>query len=164
MPLVVAPLQSELLTLFGASKPQSPAEASLRMASAYYKYGLQASAGGIAQAWPTPASQSALQGLLFAAMSSPDAGAPAKMAQAWADGLLAFWSIVPFSSGPTVGVFSAFAGQAAVAAALTGVLSNTQNTAESSAQLQAAALHVGTMTVLVTVTVPPGVGSVLSLV
>lgn len=154
MPLVVASLTAELKTIF-ESMPTDGMLAASKLAGAYDKYCKTALAGGIPPVF-TGAEKPALEGSLAGVLAA-GAGSAAQVAQAWSMGIQAYWVVppVPFMAPPITGVVTVMPGAAIVIPAITGVLLNTKNTADSAAQGLAAALDVATKTVLVTFATPP---------
>jgi hypothetical protein len=124
------------------------------MASAYFTYAGAAIFGGSA---PTiaPALRAAMGATLLGAIATPAGGSPAALAAAWSSAVATFWTAVPVTGGQT-GATVGCPGAPGLVASLTGVYSNTGNTAAGCAQQTATALDAATKTVTAAVAPPPG--------
>lgn len=153
----MALVQTTMMAAFYAltnAKPQNRAELAQKWAQAYDSYAslAQTANGGVAIA---AGRQQALQGVLTAVLQTP-IGVPAVVATAWGTGLTAYWGGLPFTPGVVPnppftlpGVAAPPIAISALIAALTGIYSLTNSSAESFAQSQAAALDACTRTVIV---------------
>jgi hypothetical protein len=153
MPLVLAQLEAGLTAIF-KSYPADGTMAAQLIATEYDKYcrtgmagpGLPILTGAELGAFMSP----------LAAVFSGGLGPASVVAQAYSTAAMAYWMTPPvaFVGGPATGVSTSMAGAAAIIPAITGVLSNMSNTAETAAKGIAAALHAGTQTVLVVYATP----------
>lgn len=156
MALDVGALKTSIEDL-GVHYPTSPADAARRWAAAYGGYAAHATSCAGGSPASVAAGQAALEGLLLAAFSAPPSPASApQTVQAFAGGLLAFWTITLFS-GPVPGVAVAAVGAAALTIALpvawaANLAARAPNAA--AAQRQAQALDAATRLVVVTHPIP----------
>jgi len=156
MPLNPAPLADAIAQVF-SDKLNAPATIAQKLAKAYTDYASQGMFGTGA-ASPTPASTTAMQGAILAAIASPQAGTPVMWGLAWANGLTAFWPGLPVTGGQS-GAAIACAGAAACAAPITAAVANIMSTEQLTAQLISVAVHAATLTTTALVTnlvpIPP---------
>ena len=154
MPLLYPALYQPLVGLFKTGTPVS-ALAAQQWAQAYVIYTSTALFGPNVPIF-TGAEQAAFQAALLPVFVP--VGTAASVAAAIQSAVLAFWSSPPIAvAGPAqAGVVTAVPGAASLGAALTGILSNPLNTAETAAAQIATAIDIATRTAIATVAPPPG--------
>jgi len=151
MALDVSSLANELARIF-KSHPESPADAGVKIATAYYAYAQTALFGASLPVLVT-AYRDAMAATLAAAFAVP--GLPPIAANAFGSALTVFWSAVVVTGAQT-GTSNGCPGAASVPAALLPVFLVPDATEEVAGMGVANALHTATLTVTATVSPPPG--------
>jgi hypothetical protein len=147
-------MQQVFLSLFQTGTPVAM-DAATKMANAYTNY---CRTGLFGTSVPTilPGATALLQATLLNAMATPVSGTPAKFAQAWANGVQAFWLAPPVAVlGVQSGVVTAIPGATALTGILTTLFANPANPAAVVAAQLASALDTATKTAIATVAPPP---------
>lgn len=151
MALNQSQLKSELAAIYRAYCA-SPRESARKMAAAYDAY---AKAAQAAPGKPqfTGSEARALEAVLYPAIVNYYSGTPERIAQAWAQGIQAYWlgPVIQFTGGGVLtGMATAMPGSAPLVPALVAVYRDLGNSFDSCAQRVAAALHAATTTTVVT--------------
>lgn len=154
MALLKATLEAKLLQIF-TNQFDYPL-AARELAGAYADYSQTALAAASAPTF-IGTERNLLAQTLLAAIVNPTTGTPAKMAQAWTDGVRTFWLTPPvaFAGAAGIGPATAFVGEPLLLSLLTTLFSNISNTTQTAARQLAEYLDAATKTIQTTLVLGP---------